>query len=111
MLAVVMRGGMCLFNLFVLFCVEHSHIIPYSDTSYSTMGRFLNSSYVFKAAMSAKDRDLEERLAGKDWDAVRRAASTIDELRASLEMRYGACDYDSAEMTRQWRDSRTWRDL
>jgi len=27
MLAIVMREGMCLFNLFVLFCVEHPHMI------------------------------------------------------------------------------------
>jgi len=61
--------------------------------------------------MRAEDRVIERRLTRRDWDVVRRAASAINELRASLEMKYGACDYDSAEMIRRWRDSRTWRDL
>jgi len=61
--------------------------------------------------MRARDRVLKRRLTRRDWDAVRRAASAINELRASLEMKYGACDYGSAEMIRWWRDSRTWRDL
>ena len=53
---------------------------------------------------------IEERLRGKDWGAVRKAASEADELRMKLEARYGKCDYDSAETIRRWRDSRTWRE-
>jgi len=61
--------------------------------------------------MRARDRALGRRLTRGDWDGVRRAASAINELRASLEMKYGACVYDSAEMIRWWRDSRMWRNL
>jgi len=50
--------------------------------------------------LRARDKVLERRLTRRDWDAVRRAASAINELRASLEMKYGACVYDSAEMIR-----------
>jgi len=53
---------------------------------------------------------IEERLQGKDWDVVRKAASDTDELRMKLEAKYGRCDYDSGETIRRWRDARVGRE-
>ena len=71
--------------------------------------RGINWSEVVRRAIS--DRIvIEERLKGKDWDVVRKAATEADELRMKLETRYGRCDYDSAETIRRWRDARIWRE-
>ena len=52
---------------------------------------------------------VEEKLVGKDWSLVRKAAEEMDELRKMIEARDGKCDYDSAETIRNWRDIRSWK--
>jgi len=52
---------------------------------------------------------VEERLRGRDWGLVEKAAGEIDKLRMEIQAVYGRCDYDSAETIRCWRDARVWR--
>jgi hypothetical protein len=52
----------------------------------------------------------EEKLRDKDWNLIKRAVREMDELRESIEAKYGKCDYDSAETIRKWRDIRAWRE-
>ena len=53
---------------------------------------------------------LEERIGKKNWRKVRMAVKKIDQIRESMERRYGRSGYDSVELIRQWREARIWRE-
>ena len=69
---------------------------------------YINWSEVVRKAILERVM-VEERLRGRDWSLVEKAAGEMDKLRMEIQAVYGRCDYDSAETIRCWRDAWVWR--